>query len=648
VSQVQKSKDLSNDEFSASGSLTKRVDVSLDFHTTDIWQTLGWSVSGEETLEVVILILGRTNISGDSLEARLSQLFDRGLAPALAKKRALIIDRTADGGVVKVLSSALRDRVVSRTTFLLRIVSSHENPASAQVDEDQLFNTTRFVTVKGKNLDDEINKTYEVIQELSKGIPMLTILVNGSPTAECEVVKCVRRASQIFIIEGSGDLADTIQQAWQNKQKHIADLSRWDAEGPNGPQPTPPFVADMLLADILAEGDLRFFAITDEPERLERTIDVRLNYETILAQAQAQRQMYSEDANRQKTLFERQQLWILFLGVFITVLAAFQAFSQQMRWDVPLMSLGSIKLGLEDLLTYVLIALPVGLTLLIAGANHSKHAEKWVTMRAISETFKQEMFRYRTRTGSYSDIQIFRGKTARENMLANRLQAITTQWLENNLDYALFPAPNQSFAKQSTGALSLYLPPSGYITERLDNQLNFYTKNSQELGRKLTRIRWWILIVGALAALLAALHLVLVIIVTIAVAGALTTYLEYNQVANTLKQYNQAALSLINIKNWWVALGTDQADQKNIDKLVDLVEITLQTESSGWVQQLQSALARLHTQQAKQDENSLTNQERKKEPNDQQTLATAPDGNVIQAANLEDNGGVAPKSGLYI
>ena len=89
-------------------------------------------------------------------------------------------------------------------------------------------------------------------------------------------------------------------------------------------------------------------------------------------------------------------------------------------------------------------------------------------------------------------------------------------------------------------------------------------------------------------------------------------YLEYNQVANTLKQYNQAALSLINIKNWWVALGADQVDQKNIDKLVDLVETTLQTESSGWVQQLQSALAKLHTQQAKQDENSPTNQEDKR------------------------------------
>jgi hypothetical protein len=169
-------------------------------------------------------------------------------------------------------------------------------------------------------------------------------------------------------------------------------------------------------------------------------------------------------------------------------------------------------------------------------------------------------------------------------------------------------------------------------------------KNGQQLGRKLTRLRWWILIVGALATLLAALHLALVITVTTAIVGAMTTYLEYNQIANTLKQYNQAALSLINTKNWWVALGEAQAEQKNIDKLVDLVETTLQTESSGWVQQLQSALAKLHTQQAKQDENPPTNQEGKKGPNNQPTLASAQDGNVVPAANLEDKRAVVPTS----
>ncbi len=656
MSQVQKDQQKSNSPSNGAPSTvriqTKSVDVSSDFHASDIWEKLGWSAPGEQKRDAVILVLGRTNIPDKDLEPHLSQLLDRGLARAIANKRTIIIDRTPEGGVVTVLSSALRDRAVTTKTLLLRIVNSYENSTSVPVDEDQLLDTARLITVKGKSQDDEINKTYELIQELSKGIPMLTILVNGSPTAECEVVKCARRASPILIIEGSGDLAGRIKQAWQDKQKYIEDLSKWDADSSNSLQPSPHFVADGLLAGLLAEGDLRFFVITDEPEKLERTIDFGLKSETILAQAQTQRQIYKDDAARQKTLFQRQQFCILLLGVIITALAAFLAFYQQMRWNNPLLSIGSFKLTLEDFLYYVLIALPVGLTLLIAGANDSNHGDKWVTMRAISETFKQEMFRYRTRTGNYSDIQVSRSKTNREDVLATKLQTITTQWLENKLDYALFPAPNQtstrslprriaslfvfrikstskrSAPKESTETLSVYLTPGGYIAERLDVQLKFYTENSQKLGRKLTKLRWWILVVGALAALLAAFHLALAITVTTAVVGALTTYREYNQVANTLKQYNQAALSLMNTKNWWVALGEARADQKNIDKLIDQVETTLQTESSGWVQQLQAALANLHTQQVKHDENSSTNQTGKKEPSNQLTPASAQDGNA--------------------
>lgn len=151
MSQVQKSNDLPNGVSSDHETQTKHVELLPDFHAADILQKLGWSVSGEETPDIVILVLGRTNNSDDTVEAQLSQLFDRGLARALAKKRAFIIDRTADDRVVTDLSSALHDRVVTRPTFLLRIVNSHENPASTQVDEDQLLDTTRFVTVKGKN-----------------------------------------------------------------------------------------------------------------------------------------------------------------------------------------------------------------------------------------------------------------------------------------------------------------------------------------------------------------------------------------------------------------------------------------------------------------------------------------------------------------
>jgi hypothetical protein len=78
-----------------------------------------------------------------------------------------------------------------------------------------------------------------------------------------------------------------------------------------------------------------------------------------------------------------------------------------------------------------------------------------------------------------------------------------------------------------------------------------------------------------------------------AVYGGIVTHLEYMQVTNTLKGYNRAAQSLENIRNWWVALTTvEQAEPDNIDKLVDITENTLQSEQSGWVQQVQCLIYR--------------------------------------------------------
>jgi SMODS and SLOG-associating 2TM effector domain 1/Protein of unknown function (DUF4231) len=255
------------------------------------------------------------------------------------------------------------------------------------------------------------------------------------------------------------------------------------------------------------------------------------------------------------------------------------------------------------------------LALLIAGANRFNPGNKWITMRTAAEAFKREMFRYRTRTDIYSDWR------TREATLAMMTEAITRQWVEGSLDYTIFPGqtpPTRSQQSQTGSStiksgqatmkesLSDYLPPNRYITDRLDDQVDYYKKSNLKLGRKLSRLQWLIFGLSGVATLLAAIHFDLVITVTTAGATALATYLAYNQVSNTLKQYNHAILSLTNIKNWWISLGDNQADPSNIDKLVEYVETTLQSEQVGWVQQMQSALTELRAQQAQHGADSST------------------------------------------
>ena len=88
---------------------------------------------------------------------------------------------------------------------------------------------------------------------------------------------------------------------------------------------------------------------------------------------------------------------------------------------------------------------------------------------------------------------------------------------------------------------------------------------------------------------------------TVALVSLFTAFLEYRQVQSTLIQYNQAVTNLENLQNWWITLPLDdKKKQENIDKLVDTSETILNSELTGWVQQMQSAMAKIYEQKPKQ------------------------------------------------
>src|SRR5579859_7856781 len=265
----------------------------------------------------------------------------------------------------------------------------------------------------------------------------------------------------------------------------------------------------------------------------------------------------------------------------------------------------------------ILFVLPVGVAILISVANRFDDGNKWLQLRAASEAIEREVYRYRTRTGNYSDIQIG-AKGNREIPLANMLEMITRQWVEGKTDFGTLypvstvppvykrtrtgnPLPNTTRQEKPEHSVSLYLPPNRYVAVRLDKKLDEFKKKTPKLAREFALVQIIILILGGSATLLAALHFELIITVTTAIATAMGAYLSYTQVTNSLKTYNHGYLSLINIKNWWIAVGEAQTDQDNIEKLVEYVETTLQSEQTGWIQQAQTVLTDLRSQQAKQN-----------------------------------------------
>jgi dipeptidase len=90
--------------------------------------------------------------------------------------------------------------------------------------------------------------------------------------------------------------------------------------------------------------------------------------------------------------------------------------------------------------------------------------------------------------------------------------------------------------------------------------------------------------------------------VTTALATAFIAFLQYRQTEHTLLQYTQTSTNLENVKAWWTALSAqEQADRKNVDKLVETTERILESEHRSWIQQMQDALAQLRGEQAKSE-----------------------------------------------
>jgi len=68
-------------------------------------------------------------------------------------------------------------------------------------------------------------------------------------------------------------------------------------------------------------------------------------------------------------------------------------------------------------------------------------------------------------------------------------------------------------------------------------------------------------------------------------------------------RYNQSATDLANVRDWWTKLSpAAKRNPKNIDQLVEFTEKVLETETSGWVQRMENALAQLKAEEEKGEE----------------------------------------------
>ena len=375
----------------------------------------------------------------------------------------------------------------------------------------------------------------------------------------------------MIVIEGSGGLADEIAAAWKAR---------------------PLLPDDPAMAEIIADGRIEFHLLSNSIEGAERLILRELRGDNVLYQAWEMFADYDLNAMLQQKKFDRMQATILALGVFATTLAVvkqlFAPPDTNVNYSSPWWWL-----------RHLLIILPIILTVLITAANRFKHGNQWLFLRASAEAIKREIYRYRTRTtyyGGWSPDQ-----PSPEQQLSRKVQDITQAAMETEANLSIlepydktkgFPPYTEAGSEGDDGFSKLM--PDRYIEVRLEDQLNYFNRAATRIGRRLRGLQWAIWIIGAVATYLAYIGQQIWIAVTTSIAAALTSFLGYKLSEDKLMKFNQARTGLTNVRSWWNALSPDdQADQENVNTLVEHTEQVLKSELDNWVQLKQNVLAEL-------------------------------------------------------
>lgn len=532
----------------------------------------------EHGAPVLLIVGGAADLTGAEL-ARTERVLGAAVPAAVELSGAVVVDGGTSSGVMAVIGAA-RARRPDAMPVLVGVAPAGRVgfPGGPQGDLVQLEpNHSHFVLADSGEWGGETALLIDLAAALAHRHRPVVALAGGGPIATNEVLAAVRRGWPVFIVQGTGALADDLLSLWSARHpparrgadRLIAGLSR---------PPAPAPITDPDLREIIDTGDLRPVT-ADDPVALARRLAWELQDEQILKSAWQEFASCDATAKRLRKLFTRFQSAILVLGVTAVLLALVY---DEAHWRF---------------LHWLVVAAPILVSVLIALAGRHAAGQRWVLLRGAAETIKSEIFRYRTRTPPYHEAST---PAARVATLAERVDTIKGRLMQTEVstgelaDYDGPLPPEMYGAGRSDDGLSR-LGAERYLSIRLNDQVAYYTGRVGSLSRR----RWLYQVIaiaaGGAGSLLAAMGFDVWVGLTGGIAAAALAYLGYLQTDNTIVTYNLAATRLAALNRHWLALGPDERDGTAFLSLVEGTETVLTTELAGWVQQMKDAMAELKT-----------------------------------------------------
>ena len=539
----------------------------------------------------VVVLAGGDNEADEVLRPRLVQLVGRGLVRAARDANALCITRGGAGGVASLVGRAVAD--IDNPPPLLGVAPALQlrmpgQPAEGDDARQPLTpGLSHLLLTAGAEWGAELRSKIEVAQALAAGKPVMMVVIGGGAGTAAEVLQAVRRRWAVLLVKRSGGAADDLARQWEARE---ADHD------------------DPVVAEILADGNLTCITlgekVGDAVETLARQVLRQSGGESVLRQAWRRFGAIDSAAVRQQTDFMDAQWRILALGVLAVFLAIVHLLLRDAGVEGSPGTAGTAGTPgtaeitaaglLYKALGYILIALPIGTSVLIAATNRFKPGKRWILLRSAAESIKREIYRYRLRSDAYGS------DATREKNLSKTIEDITRRLARTEANTTALPVytgpiPPVNAASARDDGLS-FLGTDQYVRMRLEDQLAFYRRKTVALEAQLQRLQYAVLGAGAAGTLLAALgdSWVIWITLTTALGAAFMSFLSYRQTETTLVGYNQTATDLDNLLSWWTSLQPEeQSLRDNVEALASHTEQVLSDELAGWTERMTDALEKL-------------------------------------------------------
>ncbi len=202
----------------------------------------------------VAVVMGGAGKLSDADRARLEKQVHEGLAPALARCGAAVLDGGTDSGLMGMLNAALAAIGYAGPYIGVAPVGKLAQPDDPRPDTYPIGHQhSHIVQVEGQEFGEERGPLFALAAALSAGQRTLGVLGNGGSGAEQELLENVRQNREVLLLRGSGRLADELADAL-------------DA----------PSVARPTLQQLITLGHFSVFDIRNPPNFLEQVVERKL------------------------------------------------------------------------------------------------------------------------------------------------------------------------------------------------------------------------------------------------------------------------------------------------------------------------------------------------------------------------------------